>query len=129
MTSFDPLACYWCGVHGHLARDYPSSGTQSLTLSGGSFGPTRGSSSKSGQLGPRRGRGQGRQTRLGGIGVVYDDEGYEYPIDDYGQLYVLLHPEEIVAGEANEEISKETKAYKGYMPVWLLLVQQDAQRA
>ena len=26
-TSFDPLACYQCGVRGHLARDCPSSGT------------------------------------------------------------------------------------------------------
>ena len=109
MTSFDPLACYWCGVHGHLARDYHSSGTQSLTLSGGSSGPIRGSSSKSGQSGPRCGRGRGRQTQFRGMGVVYDDEGHEHPVDDYGQLYIPLHPEETVAREANEEISKETK--------------------
>ena len=43
------------------------------------------------------------------MGVVYDDEGYEYPVDDYGQLYVPLHPKETIAGEAKEEISKETK--------------------
>ena len=45
--NFDPLACYRCGVRGHLARDYPSTGTQSLTSSGGSTGPARGSSFKS----------------------------------------------------------------------------------
>ena len=96
-------------MRGHLAHDHPSHGTQSLTLSGGSFGPTRGCSSKSGQLGPRHGRGRGRQTRFGRMGFVYDDEGYEYHVDDYGQLYIPLHPEETIAREAKEEISKETK--------------------
>ena len=81
---FDPLACYRCGLRGHLARDCPSTLTQSLTLSGGSSGPTRGSSFKSGQSGPRRGRGRGRQVRFGGLNVVYDEEGYEYPIDNFG---------------------------------------------
>ena len=27
-VSFDPLACYQCGVRGHLARDCPSTGIQ-----------------------------------------------------------------------------------------------------
>ena len=31
-ANFDPLACYRCGVHGHLARDCPSTGNQSQTL-------------------------------------------------------------------------------------------------
>ena len=73
---FDPLACYRCGVRGHLARDCPSTSTQSLTLSGGSSGLTRGSSFKSGQSGPRRGRGRGRQVRFAGMNVLYDAEGY-----------------------------------------------------
>ena len=92
-------------MRGHFARNYPSSNTQSLTLSGGSFGPTRGSSSKFGQSGPRHGQGRGRQTWFAGMGIVYDDEGYEYPVDDYGQLYVPLNPEETISGEANEETS------------------------
>ena len=53
---FDPLACYRCGVGGHLARDCLSISSQSQTLSGGSSGPTRGSSFKSGQSGPKRGQ-------------------------------------------------------------------------
>ena len=87
-SGFDPLACYRRGVHGHLACDCPGSGNPSM--SGGSSGPTRGSSSKSGQSGPRRGRGRGQHVLFGGMNVVYDSEGYEYPVDDYGQIYVPL---------------------------------------
>ena len=54
-TSFDPLAYYRCGVHGHLARDSPSSGTQSQKLGSNSSGTTHGSSFKSGRSGPKRG--------------------------------------------------------------------------
>ena len=99
-----------CGVRGHLARDCPSTSTQSLTLSGGSSGPTRGSSFKSGQSGPRRGRGRGRQVRFGGLNGVYDEEGYEYPIDNFHQLYVPLECEQTVAEEVREEKGKSTKS-------------------
>ena len=106
---FDPLACYRCGVRGHLACDCPSTSTQSLKLSGGSSGPIRGSSFKSGQSGLKRGKGRGRQVRFGGMNVMYEEEGNEYPIDDYGQIYVPLGFEYIVAKETQEEQSKETK--------------------
>ena len=44
------------------------------------------------------------------MGVVYDEEGYEYPIDDYGQLYVPYHPEQTTAfGETEDEMEKQTK--------------------
>ena len=44
------------------------------------------------------------------MGVVYDEEGYEYPIDDQGQLYVPYHPKETVAfGENEAEKDKTTK--------------------
>ena len=72
---FDPLACYRCGVRGYLACDCPGTATQSLTLSGGSSGPTRESSFKSGQSGPKRGKGRGRQVQFGGMNVMYDEEG------------------------------------------------------
>ena len=52
---FNPLACYRCGVHGHLTRDCASTSLQ--TLSSGSSGPTTRGSFKSGQSGPKRGRG------------------------------------------------------------------------
>ena len=106
-SGFDPLACYRCGVRGHLARDCPSVGGPST--SGSSTGPTRGSSSKSVQSGPRRGRGRGRQVLFGGLNVMYNEEVNEYPIDDYGQLYVPLGFEQTVAEETQEEKSKETK--------------------
>ena len=51
-NGFDPLACYRCGVRGHLARDCPSTGGPST--SGGSSGPTRGSSLRSGQFRPKK---------------------------------------------------------------------------
>ena len=109
LGGFDPLACYRCGVRGHLACDCPSTSTQSLTLSGGSFAPTRGSSFKYGQSVPRHGRQRGRQVRFGGLNVVYDEEGYEYPIDNFGQLYVPLEFEQIAAKEVQEEKEKGPK--------------------
>ena len=108
-ASFDPLACYRCGVGDHLAHDCPSSGTQLLTLNGGSSGPTRGNSSKSGQSGPRRGRGRGRHVRFGGLNVLYDEEGNEYPVDNAGQLYVPLGYGQIDAEEVQVETGKITK--------------------
>ena len=48
-----PLACYRCRVRGHLARDCPSSGTQSQPLGSSSSGPTRGTSFKSVHTGPK----------------------------------------------------------------------------
>ena len=106
---FDPLACYRCGVRGHLAHDCPSTSSQSLTLSGGSSSPTHRSLYKSRQSNPRCGRGHRRQTRFGGRGFVYDDEGYEYPVDKYGQLYIPLYPEQIAAKEVLVETGKTTK--------------------
>ena len=105
--SYDPLACYRYGVRGHLARDCPQNQQQSQ--GSGISVPSRGRFSQSGQKGPRN-RGRGRQTRFGAMGIVYDEEGYEYPIDDQGQLYVPYHPEEAAAfGETEEEKDKNTK--------------------
>ena len=78
-------------------------------MSGGNTGPIRGSSLKSGQSGPRRGRGRGRQVRFGVMNILYDEEVYEYPIDEYGQIYVSLEPEQTAARENEEEIKKELK--------------------
>ena len=44
-----------------------------------------------------------------GVEHLYDEQGYEYPIDEYGQIYVPLEPEQTVAGETEEEMKKETK--------------------
>ena len=105
-VNFDPLACYRCGVRGHLARDCP----QSVQSQGsGNAVPSRGNFSKSGQKGPR-GRGCGRPVRFSGMNVLYDEAGNEYPIDDAGQLYVPLGFEQtVVEGETEVENIKETK--------------------
>ena len=106
-VNFDPLACYRCGVRGHLARDCPQNRTQSQ--GSGNAVPSRGRTSQSGQSGPRN-RGRGRQVRFGGLSVLYDDEGNSYPIDDAGQLYVPLEfGQAAVGGENEEENTNQTK--------------------
>ena len=72
----------------------PAPGTQLLTSSVGSFGPSRGISFKSGRSGPKRGK--GRHVRFTGMNILYDSEGCEYPIDDYGQVYVPFELEQLV---------------------------------
>ena len=94
-------------MRGHLERDCPSTGTKLLTSSGESTGPTRGSSFKSGQSGPTRGR--GKHVWFGWMNVLYDSEGIEYPVDDYGQVYVPFELEQTGAGEIEEEKDKNTK--------------------
>ena len=107
-VNFDPLACYRCGVRGHLARDCPL--TKGTTSQGsGNAGPSRGGSFKSVQKGTR-GRGRGRTVRFGGLNVLYDEAGNEYPVDDAGQLYVPLGYELAETDETiEEEKPKETK--------------------
>ena len=43
------------------------------------------------------------------MNVIYDEEGNEHPIDDYGQIYVPLGFEQIVAKGTQEKKPKETK--------------------
>ena len=40
---------------------------------------------------------------------MYDEEGNECPIDDYGQIYVPLKFEQTIAVETQEEKCKGTK--------------------
>ena len=90
----------------NLARDYPNTSMQSSTS--GSSSSTK-STFKSGQSGPRRGRGRGRLAQFSGMNVLYDDKGNEYPIDDASQLYVPLGFEQTVVEDAKEETEKSTK--------------------
>ena len=94
-------------MHGHSAHDYPS--TSNLSMSGGSTGPTHASLWRSGQSGPRRGKGRGRHVRFSGINVLYGSKGYEYPMDDYRKIYVPLEAEPADAVVIEEETEKETK--------------------
>ena len=107
-VNFDPLACYRCGVHGHLARDCPQSG-HAQSQGSGNAAPSRRGFSKSGHKGPR-GRGRGRTVRFGGLNVLYDEAGNEYPVDDAGKLYAPLGYEtEATEVMIEEEKQKETK--------------------
>ena len=105
-ASYDPLACYQCGVRGHLARDCPQ---KAASQGSGVTGPFRGKTSQSVQKGTRgRGRG-GRPVRFSGLNVVYDEEGNQYPIDDAGQLYVPLETVQSAGESAEEENVNSTK--------------------
>ena len=46
------------------------------------------------------------------MNVPYDSEGIEYPIDDYGQVYVLFKLEQTGASVTEEENIKEPKNQK-----------------
>ena len=43
------------------------------------------------------------------MNILYDVEGYEYPIYEYGQIYVPLEIEQTVAKVIEEGKIKETK--------------------
>ena len=106
-VNYDPLACFQCGVRGHLARDCPQKRAQSQ--GSGNAGPSRGTFGQSGHKGPR-GRGRGRSVRFGGLNVLYDEAGNEYPVDDAGQLYVPLGFDVAVTeNEADDKNGKEIK--------------------
>ena len=75
-------------------------------MSGSGTTLTRSTSSKSGRTGPGRSRGRGRHVRFAGFNVLYDSEGQEYPVDDYGQIYVPLESEH-AGGE--EQVENETE--------------------
>ena len=44
------------------------------------------------------------------MNVLYDCEGYEHPMDDYGQIYVPLEAELDDTVVSDEETEKETKS-------------------
>ena len=104
--SYDPLACYQCGVRGHLARDCPQN---RQPQGSGNAVPSQRKFPQSGQPGPSR-RGGKRPVRFSGLNVLYDEDGNQYPIDDAGQMYVPLNFEQTVdVGVNEEEKVNETK--------------------
>lgn len=81
--SFDPQSCYACGVCSHLAYKCP----QNTSISRGNGASTIKEQPRSVQSAAHRSRGN-RRSRFSGLNVVYDEDGYEYPIDDEGRIYV-----------------------------------------
>ena len=75
-------------------------------MSGSGTALAHGTSSKSGRTSPGRSRGRGRHVRFAIFNVLYDSEGQEYPVDDYGQIYVQLESEH-AGGEEQVEDEKE----------------------
>ena len=75
-------------------------------MSGSGTTLARGTSSKAGHIGPSQSRGRGRHVRFAVFNVLYDSEGQEYPVDDYGQIYVPLESEH-AGGEDQVEDEKE----------------------
>ena len=61
------------------------------------------------------------------MNVFYNVNGYEYPVDEYCQIYFPLKMEQIVAKVDQEENAKETKNYKNPTLAWPLLVPLLAQ--
>ena len=80
----NPLACYVCGVRGHLARDCP----QGTSASRGGSTSSSVNQSRFVQRGTSSNRSRGRRTRFSGLNVVYDAQGQEYPVDDNGVIYI-----------------------------------------
>ena len=47
------------------------------------------------------------------MGIVYDEEGYEYPVDDQGQIYIPYSAGQTDIEEwTEEETNKEIKVEK-----------------
>ena len=89
-----------------MARDCPQT---AQSQGSGNVVPSRGGFSKSGQKGPQRGRGRGRQVRFSALHVLYDEDGNEHPVDEASQLYVPLEIGPTVAEEAQVESINTTK--------------------
>ena len=54
----------------------------------------------------QEGRGKGRQVRVWGLNVLYDEDGNSYPVDDASQLYIPLKFAQD-AGDGEIEVEKE----------------------
>ena len=61
------------------------------------------------QRGTRLGWGNSRRVKISGLNVFYDEEGYDYPVDDGGRIYVPLDSQTVSETEHLETSEKETK--------------------
>ena len=82
-ANFDPLACYQYGVHGHLARDYPQLRYIVADVECWQFWSHSWEFNEIWAVRPKERTWSVEGTsNFGGLNVVYDDEGNEYPIDN-----------------------------------------------
>ena len=86
-----------------MARDCTQAGQISGT-------PSRVASTLSSvHRGTRRGWGSSRRARFSGLNVVYDDEGYDYPIDEEGRIYILMNIQTVSETENMENMENVEK--------------------
>ena len=99
------VQCYTCGQYGHYSAQCPRSASTSGSNASAqsvnqrsNFAQARGGSrgARGGFSGNRRGNGR-RRTRFSGLNVVYDAEGYEYQVDDDGNIILDCDLEEDAA--------------------------------
>ena len=108
------VQCYTCGQYGHYSAQCPRSASTSGSNASAqsvnqrsNFAQARGGSrgARGGFRGNRRGNG-GRRARFSGLQVVYDEEGYEYQVDDDGNIVLDFDPEDNAAtSQQNEQNS------------------------
>ena len=55
------------------------------------------------------GRGNSRRVRFSGLHVVYDEEGYDHPVDEEGRIYTPLDSQTVSETEHLEISEKETR--------------------
>ena len=67
------------------------------------------STQQSVQRGTRHGQGNSQRVRFSGLNVVYDEEGYHYPVDNEGRIYVPLDSQTVSETEHLETSEKETE--------------------
>ena len=98
------VQCYNCGQYGHYAGQCPKGASGSGSSSTGqsvnqrtAFAQNRGGSrgARGGSGGNRRGG--NRRTRFSGLSVVYDADGFEYQVDDDGNIVLDFEEEEDAA--------------------------------
>ena len=103
---------YSCGQYGHYAAQCPKAAGSSASNSTGRSVKQRSNQAqrRGGSSGARGGRGGnrqgGRRTRFSGLNVVYDAEGYEYQVDDDGNI--VMEEEEDDAAILQQNIHKKS---------------------
>ena len=94
----------FCGKRSHLAGDCMQAGN----ISGGTCSKVA-SMQQLVRRGTMREWGGARRVRFSGMNIVYDEEGYRYPVDDEGKIYVPLDPHAFSEAEDLENTEEQTK--------------------